>query len=848
MTTYVVTPSNWNTAAFWQSISETTAGHTLDFSALGPGFTLQFDQTTGLIVLSDGATSFSVGEPGATGTDANLGGTTQLDFFTDVVGTQGEDIFVGTSSSDTVIGGNGNDTLEGNAGDDSVDGGEGDDLVLGGSGNDEVRGGLGADTLRGGDGDDQLFGGNDADNIQGDGGNDTVSGGAGNDTIDGGAGNDQLSGGGDADTFIVADNSGNDQIIGGESGDDNDRIDLSARTDGTTVEYTGLETGTVIAGSDTISFSEIEQFTLTDQDDVFDARNTSGDIFVETGSGADTVYASSGTTTITGPGSDRFIVHANAGGGFIDVDAGLGTTSAPFQAIFLGDYTSAGVTATFSGDLIGSFASDDGGILSGTFANIGALSGTALNDTMDASASNARVSLYGRDGDDSLTAGSSRDILYGNSGNDTLRGLEGNDRLYGGEGNDLIDGGDGADSIHVEDNFGNDTIIGGEGGQDTDVVDLSSVTGPVTITYTGDEAGTITDGTNTIAFSEIENLILTDADDIVDASADTSGANIDARGGNDAIVGGDGDDTISGGTGNDTISGGAGNDTFEYSAGDGSDTIVDFNFGNTGALGDGDNTNNDFVDLSAFYNSLTDVRGDFEDDGILNQSNSTVSGGTVDYSGKSQFAPGEGLTFQGASRESFRADNTGVICFTSGTAIRTPRGNVLIDDLRIGDLVTTMDNGPQRIRWIGTRFFGQQSLAANPNLRPVLIKQGVFGVARDLLVSPQHGILIGADHLARATHLAETTKGVRILDGKQNVTYIHLMFEAHQVIFSENIPSESFYPGQMALKMMDRTARAEVLAMLPKLGVAQTKDDVAHIFGAQARRFLAKRDVSAELA
>ncbi|WP_170151169.1 Hint domain-containing protein [Sulfitobacter guttiformis] len=35
-----------------------------------------------------------------------------------------------------------------------------------------------------------------------------------------------------------------------------------------------------------------------------------------------------------------------------------------------------------------------------------------------------------------------------------------------------------------------------------------------------------------------------------------------------------------------------------------------------------------------------------------------------------------------------------MICFTFGTLIRTPRSDVLIDDLRAGNWVTTMDNGP----------------------------------------------------------------------------------------------------------------------------------------------------------
>lgn len=49
--------------------------------------------------------------------------------------------------------------------------------------------------------------------------------------------------------------------------------------------------------------------------------------------------------------------------------------------------------------------------------------------------------------------------------------------------------------------------------------------------------------------------------------------------GDDVIVGGPGRDTIAGGLGDDTLSGSGDADTFLYSAGDGSDTITDFQRG-----------------------------------------------------------------------------------------------------------------------------------------------------------------------------------------------------------------------------------------------------------------------------
>ncbi|MCF6444127.1 Hint domain-containing protein [Nereida sp. MMG025] len=72
---------------------------------------------------------------------------------------------------------------------------------------------------------------------------------------------------------------------------------------------------------------------------------------------------------------------------------------------------------------------------------------------------------------------------------------------------------------------------------------------------------------------------------------------------------------------------------------------------------------------------------------------------------KLTFPNGESIVLQGTSVAQFSSaaslNAVGIPCFTSGTFIQTPRGQRLIDHLRVGDLVSTCDNGPQPIRWIG---------------------------------------------------------------------------------------------------------------------------------------------------
>ena len=470
------------------------------------------------------------------------------------------------------------------------------------------------------------------------------------------------------------------------------------------------------------------------------------------------------------------------------------------------------VSMTFTGTEAGSVTD---GTQTITYSEFERFTLTGQGDSVDASAATGGVRIDAGGGDDTLRGGSGADSLEGGTGSDTFVYSAGTP-------------------------FGNDTIVGGENAGDEDVIDLSGWGSSVTVTYTGDEAGTITNGSGTISFSQVERLILTNQADSLDGSADTGGMIVDAGAGDDTIVGGSGDDRIDGGLGNDSITGGGGNDTFVYSPGDGHDTITDFNAGNSGALDDGDTTNNDFIDLSGYYDHISELYADQADDGILNQSNATDSrGNAVDYSNNTSFGSGS-LTFAGASADesSFTADNTGVVCFTAGTLIRTPFGETLIDELQPGDLVCTADHGAQPIRWIGRREVDLMAVGSGANVHPVLIGKGVLGNRRALLVSPQHGMVAG-DVLVRARHLAQTRRGVRLAQGKRSVTYLHLMFDRHQIIFAEGAAAESFYPGPTALAMLGAAARGDVFARFPGLARCPGQQwQIRQAYGETARRFV----------
>lgn len=143
--------------------------------------------------------------------------------------------------------------------------------------------------------------------------------------------------------------------------------------------------------------------------------------------------------------------------------------------------------------------------------------------------------IDGGSGDDKLVGGGGDDLIQGGSGDDTLYGDGvfgdlggqlpgdapetgyGNDTLVLDQGNDTAYGGSGDDVFRLSDGFGSNLIVGGETGETAgDAIDAASLTSGVTVAYSGNELGRISDGTSTTYFSEIEALQLGSGDDHVE--------------------------------------------------------------------------------------------------------------------------------------------------------------------------------------------------------------------------------------------------------------------------------------------------------------------------------------------
>ena len=173
-----------------------------------------------------------------------------------------------------------------------------------------------------------------------------------------------------------------------------------------------------------------------------------------------------------------------------------------------------------------------------------------------------------------------------------------------------------------------------------------------------------------------------------------------------------------------------------------------------------------------------------------------------------------------------------VPCFTPGTAIATPRGETLVEDLIVGTRVLTRDNGIKHISWVGHKKVTTEDLETTPSIRPIFIKAGALGDGlpeRDMQVSPYHRMLVVSEMAQMYFEQNEVlvyAKDLTRLDGvkiapPQNMTYIHFMCEHHEVVLSNGSWSETFQPGDYSLRGVDNDQREELFRLFPELATME---------------------------
>lgn len=170
-----------------------------------------------------------------------------------------------------------------------------------------------------------------------------------------------------------------------------------------------------------------------------------------------------------------------------------------------------------------------------------------------------------------------------------------------------------------------------------------------------------------------------------------------------------------------------------------------------------------------------------------------------------------------------------IACFTAGTLIETVNGVLPVEDITLGTLVVTRDNGAQPVRWAGTTHVSGRHLSQNTSLRPVQFDVGALGPnspSAPLALSPQHRVLLEGwsvelttghtEVLVAAKHL-KGQPGIRAGRWKDGVTYVHIMFDDHEVITANGAPCESFLFGDAIQSDLPSAQEEEIRALFPEL-------------------------------
>ena len=555
------------------------------------------------------------------------------------------------------------------------------------------------------------------------------------------------------------------------------------------VGISGADRDGIVEGDDSANLIDTEYTgdpdgDLIDNGDAILFGEAPNDDIVRAGGGADTVEAGQGSDEVDGGAGDDLI---NTGNGDLAPDAGY------------------------------PFAPDT----------------DALGYDPDTDPENDRDSVFGGAGNDTIITGDDRDTIDGGAGEDVIDGgidddlIDGgddDDRIVGSEGNDIITGGLGDDTIYA----GYDPVVF------SDVLNLPDEASdgfPFSPDRNPDNDRDFVDGgggDDLIFGADDDDILFGGAgNDTIDGQIDDDV--IDGNAGDDSLIGGQGNDDLRGGLGNDTLDGGVGIDVMTGGAGE--DLFINVNAGDVIDGGSGV-VDNDTLDLRG----SSPAGGRFE----VTYTSSDRENGFVTYFNEDEEELSDVLVFE-------EIENV-IPCFTPGTRIATPTGERPVEDLKVGDRVITRDNGIQEIRWVGAREMSGAELDKAAHLRPVLIQKGALGNGlpeRDMMVSPNHRILIANDKTALYFEEREVLVAAKHLTGLEGVdvvevshtTYIHIMFDQHEVVLSDGSWTESFQPGDMSLAGICAAQRKEIFELFPELATRTGVDGYA-----SARRSLKRHE------
>jgi Hint domain len=514
--------------------------------------------------------------------------------------------------------------------------------------------------------------------------------------------------------------------------------------------------------------------------------------------------ALAGTSTLTNSGQITGgyggLGNATGGGGGQGVSQVSGTLTNTDGGVIAGGYGSFG---TYHGGNGAAGVGMSHGTIINTDASIqgggggAATSGGIFYSDGSGGTGGAGVNL----GQGSLANSDSAFIAGGAGGNDY--GEVGYARIVGGNGgagvslghgslsnssDSVILGGNGGDAIRSYGLLG----VYGLGGAGGAGVELSGVG---TVTNSGSIEGGAGGYGSTVGGAGGAGVYLADGGKLVNTGLVEGG-----NGGGGSVYSGYGGDGVflNGGTliTSGTIAGGSGGtagDAVQFGAAD-SSMVIDPGAVFQGAIGGF--VIGDVIDVTNLTPSQ--VRGDLHGDTL-----SMGGSGTLTFTG---IPTGDYFNFASYGAGGTQITLSTTPCYRRGTRILAERGEVPIESLKIGDRVMTSSGITRPIRWIGRRSYSGDAAWGDREVLPIRIGAGALGDGlprRDLWVSPEHALFI-EDMLIPASLLVNGASIVQE-DAVDEVTYLHLEFDSHAVIYAEGAAAESFVDDE-SRAMFDNAA------------------------------------------
>lgn len=167
-------------------------------------------------------------------------------------------------------------------------------------------------------------------------------------------------------------------------------------------------------------------------------------------------------------------------------------------------------------------------------------------------------------------------------------------------------------------------------------------------------------------------------------------------------------------------------------------------------------------------------------------------------------------------------------CFSEGTFISTPGGEVAVEDLARGDLVEDIDGRTHPIRWISRRAFSLRNYygRARSQVSPVLIPRNAFGpgLPHSELRLPQHHLVYLRDpsvelYFAEEAVLvpAKSLVGdcIRLEPEADQMVFYQFLCDEHLIVRANGLPTETLRLGSVGTGLMSDAQRAELSSIFP---------------------------------